>query len=188
MDPARRCVGELHVTGINPIRGFFHAVGIVCVCITLSGCGADYIPMGQLRIDWDAHDPKLHGQKIRYTEPMVYVLLDERDAEVGPYTQEEIEIGRALVTPDFVDGFTTTRRDQGPPSTIEPIDQGTAFSIVASFVVRRNWIIEGFVDTAKRLVLEDPNNIRSTALLMELSLSDRSDLVTYVRSKGGVGI
>lgn len=133
------------------------------VVIALPASGDEHIPLGEHRVEWEPNDPALHGQVIRFLEPMVYVLLDQQN--IGEFLKEEVEIGRFVFSKESAIAFSKVYLSQ----VTEDLDSDRWFTIKATYWHRRDW------SDIRKIVLEDDRGIRSTATFAILNSSDRKD-------------
>lgn len=137
---------------------------------SLTSCNE--IPLGEYRIEWDKHDPRLHGQVVHFKVPMSYVLLEEK--HIGEYPKEDVAIGRILTREEnvFMPGGYAK---MGHLS--QQVKDGMAFTIKATYWYRRDWFERELVGDMRRLVLVDENGIVSVALFEVFLIdSDRPEL------------
>lgn len=137
---------------------------------SLTSCGE--IPLGEYRIEWDKHDPRLHGQVVHFKVPMSYVLLEEK--HIGDYPKEDVAIGRILTSEESVfmpGGYAK----EGHLS--QQVKDGMAFTVKATYWYRRDRLNQELFGDMRRLVMKDENGIESVMLFGLLSLySDRPEL------------
>lgn len=141
---------------------------------SLTACGGQYndIPLGEYRIEWDDHDPKLHGQEFYFTEPMAYAILEDKHLELG-WRKEFIDIGRYIDSDDNSKGF------ESPTYHRETIPKETRFRIVSSFWKRLDWFQEGDGEIRSLVVIDDFNTKSILSFpLLDIS-SNRKDLYKF---------
>ncbi len=136
---------------------------------SLTSCGE--IPLGEYRIEWDKHDPRLHGQVVHFKVPMSYVLLEEK--HIGDYPKEDVAIGKILTTEEdvFMPGGYAK---MGHLS--QQVKDGLAFTIKATYWYRRDRLNQELFGDMRRLVLVDENGIESIMLFYKFNISDRPEL------------
>lgn len=144
---------------------------------SLTACGQfNDIPLGEYRIEWDDHDPKLHGQEFYFTEPMAYAVLEDKHLELG-WVKEDIAIGR------YIDSDNSSKGFPSPAYRREAIPKETRFRIVASYWHRLDWFQEGDGEI-RSLVVVDDFDTKSILSFGKLALySNRKDL-SNLRDEG----
>lgn len=126
---------------------------------------------GSLSIEEDPHDPKLHGQVVRFNVPVVYMELTEEDSK--KYDQKSIDIGLILLEKESA----TRNYNRFDTHSTKEIPSDISFTINSSYWVRNDWFTREFAPDYKIIVLEDENGTISTCLLSVLFYSDRRDLL-----------
>lgn len=141
-------------------------MALYCAVLTfpLAACG------GTLRVEPDPYDPKLHGQVVRFTVPMVYMKLT--DTDLGEFTKKEIAIGRILVEEQAVNSLFNREKNH----EIIKIDININFTIIDSFWVRHDWFTREFASDYQMITLKDEFGILSTCLRSLLINSNRKEL------------
>ena len=150
---------------------FSNCLLIILLTILPSLTSCSEIPLGEYRIEWDKHDPKLHGQVVHFKVPMSYVLLEEK--HIGDYPKEDIAIGRLLESEEAVfmpGGYAK----MGHLS--QQVKDGMAFTIKATFWYRRDWFNRDLLGDMRQLVLVDENGIESIMSFYDFNISDRPEL------------
>ena len=105
----------------NPATISFVVLGLI-VLVSLTACSERHIPLGEYRIEWDDHDPKLHGQVVAFNEPLIYDMFGPKDLK-AEWEREFVEIGRYL---------HSARRDNFTLYEPEPVIDGMLFKIKGS--------------------------------------------------------
>lgn len=148
---------------------------VTLISLSLTACGEDYIPLGEYRIEWDEHNPDLHGQKLHFNVPMVYVVLEEK--HIGDYKKEEVEIGRVMRSEEsslepggaVKKGYLT-----------EPIAEDMEFTVKSSYWIRRDWFERELNHDMHMLVLSDEYGFETICLFIYVQLdSNRPELVKF---------
>jgi hypothetical protein len=132
--------------------------------LPLSACS------GTLTVEPDPHNPKLHGQVVRFTVPMVYMELTEKD--LGEYPHKEVSIGRILIP---------ERKIHSPynisdTNVINKIKENMLFTIVESYWIRQDWFSREFAPDVHRILIKDENGVLSAALMSILFDSDKPEI------------
>ncbi len=151
-------------------------IALLVALPSLTSCGE--IPLGEYRIEWDKHDPKLHGQVVHLKVPMSYVLLEEK--HIGDYSKEEVAIGRMLESEEavFEPGGYAKRGHLS-----QQVKNGMVFTIKATFWYRRDWFNRDLLGDRRCLVLLDENERESIMSFYDFNISDRPEL-TKLRDEG----
>ena len=136
--------------------------------VSLTACSEQHIPLGEYRIEWDEHNPKLHGQVVMFNEPMAYDVFGPKD--LANWKKEFIEIGRFL---------QSARRDSMTSYKREPVIDGMLFKVKGSFWIRNDWFVRDTQGDTRYLLMADENGIESVASFSRLAISsNRKDLVS----------
>lgn len=132
--------------------------------LPLSACS------GTLTVEPDLNNPQLHGQVVRFTVPMVYMELTDKD--LGEYTKKEIDIGRILIEEKTLNSLFNREKNH----TIIKVELKMNFTIIDSFWVRHDWLTREFAPDYQLIILKDESGILSVCLRSLLINSNRKEL------------
>lgn len=141
---------------------------LIVLMVIVSGIGGCFYSASRPSwIEWDDHDPKLHGQIIRFNKPMKYVTLDPE----WFYGTVAIEIKNKLL--DEKDA-----RELAKMSDVQ-LQKGTVAEVyvISSFWLRQNWWIKSFAGHIRFVVVQDNAGTQSIMTFWEFANSDRPDLL-----------
>lgn len=137
-------------------------------------CTITMIPLaacsGTLRVEPDPFDPKLHGQVIRFTVPVVYMQFNEDDKK--DFDQKSLSTGRLLIRKEA--GHTLF--DDKKTHIIEPIPQTMTFTITESYWVRLDWFSREFAPDSDMVILKDDKGTFSVTFRSVLIDTNKSEL------------
>lgn len=142
-------------------------MALYCAVLTipLAACG------GTLRVEPDPYDPKLHGQVVRFTVPMVYMQLTDEDRT--SFDKKTLSIGKLLTTETTAQSLY----NQHGKHFIQKISRDMTFTIVDSYWARNDWFTREFAPDLHMIVLIDNNKNISACLIDALGYSNKRWLV-----------
>lgn len=130
---------------------------------------------GDWEIEYDEYDPRIHGQVIRFNEPMAYVFLTEE--QINEFTPEDIGPGRWLLDLDSAEEWKHRYKYEAVS------DQD--FTIIKSYWIRVDLYTKAFVGDKHRIVLQDEDGIVSFITPIDLKFTNKNGL--YAISEEGRG-
>jgi len=147
-------------------------LGVACILV-IAGCF--YSITREPWIEWDQHDPRLHGQEVMFTEPMVYFSID-------PFVWYGIDDAPALdllftrqdAMNDYRGTFSLNAKDVKPT---------TLFTITKSFWSRKNWWESAFASHIRYVVLENEDGKEVVSSFHRFDSSNRPELYEF-KEKG----
>lgn len=123
-------------------------------------------------IEWDEHDPRLHGQEVIFTEPMVYFSIDP----LVWYGTDDVLIHEVLFTRknamnDFRGTFSLKAKE---------VKSDARFTITKSFWKRKNWWEAAFSGHVHLVVLENENGKEVISSFYNFNKSNRTELFSIM--------
>lgn len=144
-------------------------IAIFFVIMIISGIGGCFYSMQRDPwVDWDEHDPRLHGQEVIFNEPMVYFSIDP----LVLYGTDDVPDHDLLFTRkdamnDYKDNFSLKAKKVSPR---------TRFTITKSFWRRKNWWEAAFSGHTHDVVLENENGKEVISDFYNFTYSNRPEL------------
>lgn len=143
-------------------------VSTIVLSIGLMGCAS---------VKWDEHDPGLHGQTFRLTEPFVYHSPD-RWRDRREYDPETMKIGRYLMS------RKSARMREIDIEELESVAEGEVFTIEKSYLTGTGMLEQlALTPPLRMLIVTSSDSVNATTAGFYLGKTDRNDLFELLRKK-----
>jgi hypothetical protein len=139
------------------------ALTLCCILLIfpLAACG------GALKVETEPLDPKLKGQVIHFTVPVVYMKFNDDDK--SSFDKKTINVGQLLTS----EATANSLYNHDNSHIVLEVKKDMSFSIVESYWARHDWFTREFAPDRHMIVLKDENGEYSACIKEFLGYSDK---------------